>query len=63
MIDRERIVRRLQAQGEFDRAANAGCELPAFVDEQEDRGVLASLGVDLGDFTATSKPSDEPSSA
>ena len=45
MTDREAVVDVLRSHGEHDRALEAQCTLPQWVDVEEDAGVLQQLGV------------------
>ena len=45
--DRSSVVRALRSRGEHDRAIQAACALPRWVDTERDAGLLLSLDVDV----------------
>jgi hypothetical protein len=49
-IDKGQIIELLTKQGQGDKAARAERELPDQVDTDKDQGLLAKLGLDVGDL-------------
>jgi hypothetical protein len=45
--EREVIVRALRSRGDHDRALQAECSLPQWVDLEQDAGVLQQLDVEV----------------
>lgn len=45
--EREVVVQALRSDGDHDRALQAQCVLPTYVDSDADAGLLSRLGVDL----------------
>lgn len=56
MTDRKDVVALLRARGEHDRAMQAACALPAYVDPDEDAAVLAAYEVHPPDLRAAVSP-------
>ena len=50
-IDKSQIIEMLKSRGEDDKARKAESELPDQVDTEQHKGLLDSLGLDLGDLT------------
>lgn len=45
VTDRESVVDALRIAGDYDRAFQASCILPAYVDTEKDAGLLGQLGL------------------
>jgi hypothetical protein len=50
-IDKSQIIEMLKSRGEDDKARKAESELPDQVDTEQHKGLLDSLGLDIGDLT------------
>lgn len=50
-IDKSQIIEMLKSRGEDDKACKAESELPDQVDTDKHKGLLDSLGLDIGDLT------------
>jgi len=50
-IDKSQIIEMLKSRGEDDKARKAESELPDQVDTDKHKGLLDSLGLDIGDLT------------
>jgi hypothetical protein len=50
-IDKSQIIEMLKSRGEDDKARKAESELPDKVDTDQHKGLLDSLGLDIGDLT------------
>lgn len=48
-IDKRRVVALLRSKGEHDKAQQADCALPQYVDPDEDAGLLHAVGVHVAD--------------
>ena len=51
--EREVIVRALRSRGDHDRALQAECSLPQWVDLEEDAGLLQQLDVEVSGIEPT----------
>jgi hypothetical protein len=49
-IDKSQIIELLKARGEDAKASQAESDLPDQVDTEEHKGLLDSLGLDVGDL-------------
>ena len=49
-IDKSQIIEMLKSQGDDAKASKADAELPDKVDTDQDKGLLNSLGLDVGDL-------------
>jgi hypothetical protein len=49
-IDKSQIIEMLKSRGEDDKARKAESELPDKVDTDQHKGLLDSLGLDIGDL-------------
>ena len=50
--ERQTVVRALRSRGDHDRALQAECSLPRWVDSERDAGVLLQLDVESADIEA-----------
>jgi hypothetical protein len=50
-IDKSQIIEMLKSRGEDDKAQKAQSQLPDKVDTDHHKGLLDSLGLDVGDLT------------
>ena len=50
--ERETVVRALRSRGDHDRALQAQCTLPRWVDSERDASVLLQLDVEPADIQA-----------
>jgi hypothetical protein len=51
-IDKSQIIELLRSRGDEDKASRADSELPDQVDTEQHKGLLESLGLDVGDLTS-----------
>jgi hypothetical protein len=49
-IDKAQIIEMLKSRGEDDKARKAQSDLPDQVDTEQHKGLLDSLGLDVGDL-------------
>jgi hypothetical protein len=49
-IDKSQIIELLKSRGENDKAGQAEQQLPDQVDTDKHKGILESLGLDVGDL-------------
>jgi hypothetical protein len=49
-IDKAQIIEMLKSRGEDDKARKAQSDLPDKVDTEQHKGLLDSLGLDVGDL-------------
>ncbi len=52
LTERDRVVSALRSRGDHDRALQAQCSLPKWVDSERDAGVLLQLDVEPADIEA-----------
>lgn len=52
LTERDTVVRALRSRGDHDRALQAQCTLPRWVDSERDAGVLLQLDVESADIQA-----------
>ena len=50
--ERTKVVRALRSRGDHDRALQAECSLPRWLDSERDAGVLLQLDVEAADIQA-----------
>lgn len=54
--ERERVVRALRSRGDHDRALQAQCSLPQWVDLRRDVGLLQQLDVEVSEIDVGARP-------
>lgn len=52
LTERKVVVRALRSRGDHDRALQAECSLPQWIDTEEDAGVLQQVNVEVSELRA-----------